>query len=63
MIGFVVVNSLVVMYSRGSVLDVLCVCISKEEKCLFIVDTHSLPFPFPFPFRFHSHKSDVMMTV
>ena len=56
MIGNVVVSGLVGKDSRGSVLDILCGCISREEKCLFIVDTYSFPFPFPFPFRFHSDK-------
>ena len=56
MIGCVVVSCLVGEYIRGSDLDILYECISREEKCLFIVDTYSFPFPFPFPFRFHSHK-------
>jgi hypothetical protein len=54
MMGSVVVRCLAGKYSRGSVLDILCECISKEEKCLFIVDTYSFLFPslsfsLPFP--------------
>jgi hypothetical protein len=55
MMGDVVVRCLVGKYSRGSVRDILCECMSREEKYLFIiVDTK--PLSFSLPFRFHSHK-------
>jgi hypothetical protein len=55
MMGDVVVRCLVGKYSRGSVRDILCECMSREEKYLFIiVDTK--PLSFSLPFRFHSHS-------
>ena len=49
MMGDVVVRCLVGKYNRGNVRDILCECISTEEKCL-IVDTYSFPLPFSLPF-------------
>jgi hypothetical protein len=62
MMGSVVVNCLVGKYSRDNVRDILCECISREEKCLFIiVDTN--PLSFSLPFSLPSNSDDDRMTV
>jgi len=49
MIGNVVVSCLVGKCSRGSVLDILCERISKEENDLFILGTYLFSFSVAFP--------------